>query len=453
MLNKISLVTHVLYKEWFEWSIKKLINLKYNKIYVFYPKEWESILVVNKKIEYIPFVKIDEIKSLLKELVEGKNDEFIIPYFRGEIYSKYMIYVWNLYGKDFDWKYFRNKDKMDSLMEEVVPKFFQKVNKKDLVNIDYDSLSVATGKREFIIKPLDRSSSMEVFRFDSQLSFDEIQNKLSKSDVYILEEYLSGLLYSVDFFFNWEDILFLAHVKETPFVEWIERKKLGEKFLGKYGDEIIKNFLYFLPVRYTMSNFRQAEIQFFQKVRDLLRKIKFHGIIHLEYKYNKDKDEIWFIERGARLGGQRAMITEKLHFHDVRNLMYDVFAKKDISKWEEKNWLYFFKDKKPDVHIVWIKANVLKKTNLFSIFSKIPKYMNISFEWYLCQLLDKYRGIEAKDFMFNVKWNQKWEIYPFYESNKTQFTYFFELNEENFKIFRKKQVEIVEKFVFHDYEV
>jgi len=44
--------------------------------------------------------------------------------------------------------------------------------------------------------------------------------------------------------------LVLSAVRELPFIEILDEHKHSALFLEKYGEDIEKRFLYFLPIRY-----------------------------------------------------------------------------------------------------------------------------------------------------------------------------------------------------------
>jgi len=423
----------------------------YHKIY-FLTKKWEWERVKNNKFVYLEYNTENDFKKLIKEAVHNNNKEYIIPYFQGDKYSKYSIFVQNLYWKEIDWKLFKHKNIMNKFI--WWDKKNIKLSREQLKTISYDDIinQLWVSNWQFIIKPTNWSSSMWTFKVISNDNWLEIQKKILASDWYVVEEYLWWSLYSLDFLFTWEEMLILTLVKETPFIEFIEEWVLSDNFMNKYWTDINKHFLYFLPIRYNVkiSSISKTELTFFQDIINKLKITWYKWIIHLEYKYDKKNNSIWFIEWWARQWWKRSYFVEKINYFDMKNLILDSYNW-DITKWKNiHKSIFAFKDTIKDNNIVGIKTNVLKKTPMFKILDKY-NYLKSSFNEFIFSYFSKKWIVIKKNVDFTVKTTEWWQLMPFYESNETRFDYLIEMNDENFKKFKKKKIEILENLVFHDY--
>gem|GEM_PF-3245521 len=61
------------------------------------------------------------------------------------------------------------------------------------------------------------------------------------------------------------------------YIELMDKNKFSDEFKSKYGEEIEKNFLYNLPLRYTLSltKLSLTETKFIKKVKDKLSSINY----------------------------------------------------------------------------------------------------------------------------------------------------------------------------------
>jgi galactokinase len=77
------------------------------------------------------------------------------------------------------------------------------------------------------------------FKVFSEENFKKVKKKLKKKYQYIIEEYLDGNLYSVDFFCNGEDIFLLNFTREISCLEMIN--SFSDDFVEKYKDQLEEN--------------------------------------------------------------------------------------------------------------------------------------------------------------------------------------------------------------------
>jgi len=430
-----------------------LDGLKYDKVYCLH-KNKENITIENTKgkLHFFVYKHDKEIKKILKKIVEEKKEELIIPYFSGDNNSKYMIFVQNLYWKQIDWKIFKHKNKMNQVINSTIPKKNFKVNKNEIKKMSRQELTTQISADNFIIKPTNKSSSLETFHCKSENERNTVQKKLSKSDQYVIEEYLTGNQFSLDFMFDWEKILLLSHIKQISFDDIIKSGKLSKNFIHNYWNLIEENFRYFLVAMYNTYNISKTEIKFLTEICNVLKKIKFTWLIHMEYKYDKKNKKIWFIERWARLWWRRSIFIKQLHWYTVPGLFYDVFGKKDISKREQLKWdIYQFKEKKQS-HLVSIKTDFIKKISYFDLLKPAYYSLKTSFTDFLKHFYRYNRWIKIEEFHFNVK-AINWFFKPSYKWDWSYFIYSFELSQKSFQKFKNKRLDIIEKVIFHNYSV
>lgn len=448
-MKKISLIT---YWKNIKDVIDGLCKLKYKKIYFIY-KEWSYLTKKEKGIIPIQIFDKKKISCILKNIIRQNPKETFVPFFRGDSNSKYMIYSYNLLWKKIDRKEFRHKDLMNKRMKDIGNKTSFSIQKKEIKNVSFKGFQKEHSISKFIIKPHNSSASTSTYKIESEDEFNEVKKKLINSNQYIVEEYLEGKLYSVDFLFDGENLLLLAYVKETSNAEYIEQQKFTPDFMNKYWDDINKDLLYILPVRYSLhfEDLSSTEKKFLREIKKILKKLDYKGIIHLEYKYDSMTKKIGFIERWARMWGQRSELVKKLHYFDIRDLMYDAFAKQDISKWEEKWWLHYFKDKNKGHHLIWIKTSFLKKTHIWDLLIKNNDFFSIWYTQFLKNYLLKKFGLEVENAYFYYKTKNNF----FYHTSDSKWTYFIvylEVFEEQFLKFKKNQSKIIEQLIFHDYQ-
>lgn len=430
-------------------------KLSYDHYFVFYGelKIDKEELSKFKRFTIIDCVKKDIPKKIDDLIEKHKNTYKILPFFVGEINAKYSI---KTYNKSFDAKIdsgsFMLKHKMNKYLgDEVVRKKNIKYSYDEIQVLTYSQIKRKLGDN-FILKPINGASSLLNFKISSAKQFKDAKGKLLKKYKYVVEEYLDGFLYSVDFFCNGKDIFLLCFAREIPFLELLEQ--LSPEYMEKYKESLQTEFLHFLPIRYTLdlSKMSQLETDFIKSIASQLIKKKYLGFIHLEYKVKRKEEKIGFIEWGARLGGRRGQFINGMHNIRVENLPKDILLEKDYSLFSQKNGLYYLKNRNIDNNYLMIYTSVLKKTYLTDILEKAPDYLNQSYGDFIKSYLWDNWKIKVKNIEFNVATSPDGYIYPFYERNDTRFNYLMEFEEESFKIFKQKKHKILEHLVFHDYK-
>lgn len=439
-MKKIS----ILLKTTADESLKDLLQTPYYKIYNLVEQWYEKPKNISNRIVFLEYKNKNERKSIIKSLIANNPRELIIPYFRWDIQSKYAIFAWNQYSShNVDWKTFRHKNKMNEFIGNEKKSFFIPYN--ELWSHNYDSIKNHLWWENFIIKPINRSASAWAFKIQSQENWDNISSKLLHSD-HVVEEYYPGHLHSVDFYFDGENILILCAVKEMPFIEILDENKFSDTFFSMYWEDIQKHFLYSLPIRYDIpySRLHDEERKFIYSLWSKLKNIWYKWFIHLEYKFDTKTKKVWFIEWWARMWWQRIDWIKKLHYFDIKSLLYDIHSN-DISKWKKYKWCYIFKETVADMHYVWIYKNFLKKTHIWDILTWYKNYMQVSFYDYIINYF-KSIGIIINN-LHIVKNSYSNNFYPTYQG-KSSFKILFEVNDENFKKLREKKIGIIEKLIF-----
>ncbi len=441
-MRKISLIAN--YRK--SINIKEWLSVPYYKIYILKRESIEisKNLSSSNRIQIHSYSNENEIKWIIKRIIEKSPDEYLIPYFTSDRLSKYSIYTNNQYSSnEVDWRTFRYKNKMNEFIGMNKKNLF--IPHEKLSQYNYDSISKEINENIFIIKPINLSSSAGAFKITSHQDREDIKSKLLKTD-HIVEEYFWWYLHSLDFYCDGEKILLLTAVKEMPFIEILDEKRLSNSFMNTYWSEIEKHFLYFLPIRYDIptSKLRDEEWKFLEEVGKKLISIGYKWIIHLEYKYDPNTKKVGFIERGARLGGERVNYLKKINYFDMASLLYDIHNG-DTSKRKKYKWSYILKDSVNDLHYIWIYKNFIKKTTIGEILTNHKNFFKVSFIEHLNQYFYSI-GLEVKNLQIITTGNQK-DFYPSYEWKST-FRIFFEVDDENFKKFTKKKITILEQIVF-----
>lgn len=395
-----------------------------------------------------------DIPELINQVFDKHGKQYkIYPFFRADAFSKYAIKVYNkTFSLKIDPKSFRLKSHMNEYLGE-------ELGRKKTLNFNYDKIQKSTYQQlkkklgsSFILKPENGVSSLLNFKISSAKELTQAKKKLKRKYQYVVEEYLEGNLYSLDFYCDGRDIFLICFVREIPFLELLE--KLSPKYLEKYKSQLKTEFLHFLPIRYTLDlkKLSALELDFVKKIGERLKARKYHGFIHLEYKVKRSDHKIGFVEWGARLGGKRAEFVSGMHNYRLENLPLEIYHRNDTSRFEKKHGLYYLKNRDIDKNFLMIYTSVLEKTNIINVLSKIPSYLNESFEDFLKKYLwDNWR-IKAKSVVFFLNTNTEGYIFPFYERSDTKLNYIMEFEEESFKRFLKKKHCILEHLVFHDYK-
>lgn len=407
----------------------------------------------SKKFTIIITENLQDIPKHIDNTIDKFNKKFTIyPYFAGDAKSKFNIRVYN---RTFNTKIspdsFRLKNKMNKFLgPEITNKKTIKMTYEEVAETTYSKIKKELGSI-FILKPINAASSLLNFRISSNAMYKEAKQQLKKKYDYVVEEYLDGTLYSIDFFCDGKNIFIYNYAREIPFLEIID--KLSKEYIDKYKESLTDKFLHFLPIQYTLTfdKLKPYELDFINKVGKQLKKQKYHGIIHLEYKAKHSEEKIGFIEWGARAGGKRLEFTEGAYNYRIENLPSEILHKKDFNQFTEKSGLYFLKNRNIDKNFLMIKTNVLRKTHVTKILKKIPNFLKVSFEDFLKNYLWDNWKIKVKNIEFFVITSDTHNFHPFYERSDTRFNYIMEFEEIHFKNFLKKKHKILEHLVFHDY--
>lgn len=437
-------------------TLYEFSNLPYNKIFLLYLGEKKDVnFKFNSKTELIFCENLNILNSEINRIHEENSSIKLFPFFRWDAFSKYAIKIYNkTFDTKIDWKIFKEKDFMMNFLWDIAQKKFVRLKYEELISKKYSEIKKNIWKN-FIIKPTNAASSVSTFKISDEKTFEKIKDKINKSYEYLVEEYIWWELYSLDFFIDWEKIFLLNYTREIPMIELSDKNKFSEKFLNKYWEEISKHFNFNLPIRYWLdfSKILKEEYSFFQTLRKKLQTISYRWFIHLEYKFDKKNNKIWFIEWWARLWWNRSTYIKKLYHNNVLNTNKNLLANKDFWNFEEAcEWIYKLKDKEFNLNLVWIKTNFLKTTNYIEILKKTWNITHESFAYFIKKYLRKEFSIEIQNISFEIKHSKDFNFYPFYKNDKTRFDYILELDDENFKILKKKKFQIIEKIIFHNYD-
>lgn len=324
---------------------------------------------------------------------------------------------------------------------------------RDVVHSDYSTLANLVGT-QFIVKPTNASSSRSAFKVESQENFEAIKLKLARGYEYVIEEYLDGELYSMDFFMADGKIYLLTYAREIAMIELSDKKKFSKDFLAKYGEELEKHFNFMLPLAYHMdfSQLNKIELSFLEELRKKLAEIEYRGVVHLEYKYDKALKKIGFIEWGARYGGYRSTFIKKIYNTDILKIPYYLLVEKDASRFHVlKNNILSLKEQEHNLNFVRVKTNFIETTNYISILKKTGGIFETSLSQFLREYYMRVFGIKIKNIDFHVKYSPLYNFFPFYHKQATKLDYILELDDANFELFKKKKFQIIEKTFFHDY--
>ncbi|HPO05912.1 MAG TPA: ATP-grasp domain-containing protein [Candidatus Gracilibacteria bacterium] len=411
----------------------------------------EKILAKNPKFKVEICEKRKNIPSKIKEIVKKiPRHSLVLPYFSGDSNSKYAIQVYNdTFSTKIKCGDFRIKSQMNNFLGKLSQKKNWRLDYNALQKLTYAEISSQISS-SFIVKPINAASSVLNFKVMKEEEWERAKLKLKKKYEYLLEEYLEGNLYSLDFFCDGKNIFLLCFAREIPFAELIE--KFSPHYLEKY-QTIPVDFLHFLPIRYTLDlqKLSKLELNYVKQLGQKLIEKQYRGFIHLEYKIQRKTGKIGFIEWGARLGWSRAQFIKSMYGVRVENIPHDLLYKRDYRNFVEKEGLMLLKNRNFDKNFIGIKTNVFQKTHLVDILHKIPNYLKVSFASFLKEFLDKTWHIKINSLKFVIKTSSDHCLYPFYERGDTQFSYIMEIEKESFKKFLHKKHRILEKLVFHDY--
>lgn len=435
-------------------SLYILSKLPYNKIIVISNFILDNSIKIPSKIEIVNYNNWRDLITKINEVIAKYNEYLIIPSFTWDDNSKYSININNKVAwTKVDYKIFKQKDVMTDFLWDIAKKKFKKFSYQDIQAISYKEI-VDQVSETIIIKPTNAHSSTSTFKVENEIDFDNIKPKLSKKYDYIAEEYINWELYSLDFFFDWENCFLLSYIREVAMIELLDKDKFSEKFLEKYWESIKKYFNFVLPMTYIIdfSKLAKIEINLLQNLLDKLKSIWYIWAIHLEYKLDSKNNKIWFIEWWARYGWYRRNYIKWIYNTDTSKIPYYIQVEKDFSRFKElKKWVYVFKEREHNLNFVRIKTNFLEKTNYIKILKKSGDIYKTSINQFLKEYYKEKFWIKVKQIDFYVKHSPRFNFYPFYENNETKFDYILELDDENFAIFKKKKIKILENVFFHDY--
>jgi hypothetical protein len=436
-----------------EKHLKVLYRTSYNKIVLLTNKKIDSSILENqKRIQVIVCEDDLEIYSQIDLIYEKFSKRYLIlPHGVGEDNSKFSIYIYNKsFNTTVDPEIFTEKAKMNAFLEEVSDKESMSISYKNLMKIKYSEIQKKFGDT-FIIKPTNAVASVLNFKITSEESFLKAVEKFTDKFEYIIEEYMEGNLYAIDFFFDGDKTFILCYTREMTFSEIMG--KLSKDYLKKYGLSINENYMHFLPVQYTLDINKLPTLvkEYLLKVSQKLSSINYRGLVHLEYKYDKKKSRIGFIEWGARNGGYRNNFLRQMHHMPSEQLPYEIIGEENYAHFKEKDSMYYLLGRDYDKNYVFMKTNPMEKMNLVQILRKQPNFLNKSFEEFIKEIFWDSWKIKLGKIEFLVKTDSTFSINPFYTSNDSKFVFIFELDEENFNVFRKNKYPIIEKFVFYDY--
>ena len=437
-------------------AILRHANLPYTKIVLLYGGVKDlTQYKIPRKVEIYHYANLIEMKRFIKQAYQKYYEYRMIPYFVGDMYSKYALYAYNLsFNNKIDARIFKEKDMMMDFLGELGAKKNKKLSYSELHKSTFYELQALLGPT-FILKPTNASSSTYTFKIKSQEEYAEILTKISKSYDYLVEEYIGGNLFSLDFYMDGENLYMLCFAREVAMIDLIETKKFSKDFLEKYGEDLEKHFNFVLPIRYNVdfTKISKIEISFFEKLRKRLSEVAYRGFVHLEYKYDIKTQALGFIEWGARPGGNRPIYVKELYHTDMKKIPYYLLIEKDTSRFKAlKPHMFAFKEKEDNINLVGVKTNFIKPTHYIDILSKTGDVLDISFQQFILDYFKNTFGIRVQDIRFQVKDNKHKAFLPFYMSNKTKFDYILELDDENFAMFKKKKPQIIEKVFFHNYK-
>ncbi len=431
-------------------------KLKYDKFFILTTKNSleEKEMMNFKKFKIIVCTR-KEIPNKIDKIFKDYEDKFILfPYFAGDVNSKYAIKIYNkTYNLKINPQSFRIKSKMNEFLgDEITQKKNRQVTYKEIQKMTYKKIINEMGEN-FILKPTNAASSILNFKITSEKIFEEVKTKLTKKYQYVIEEYLEGALYSLDFYCNGKNIFLLNFVREIPFLEMIGH--FSDKYMKKYEKCLSTDFLNFLPIRYTRSlgKISNFELDYIKRIGEKLSEKNYCGFIHLEYKVRRKDKKIGFIEWGARNGWKRDFFIDKMYQLRVENIPVDILCNKDYSRFEKKKGLYFLKNRDIDKNFIGIQTAVIEKTHVLDILNKTPHFLNISMEDFLKNFLwDKWK-IKISKIDFFLSTSPEGYLYPFYERSDAKLKYILHMEELSFKKFVSNKHKILESLVFHDYNI
>ena len=437
-------------------KILQYANLPYTKVCVLYTG-WKDVTEkkIPSKLDIISIKIGNDLNRKIKTVFEKYIEYKIIPHFFWDDNSRHAIKVYNhTFGTKVDARIFKEKDKMQSFLWEISRKKYLKMTYREAVHSSYESIASEIGG-QFIIKPTNASSSRSAFKVESWDEFEAIKYKLARWYEYLMEEYIGGELYSIDFFVADDKVYLLSYAREVAMIELSDKKKFSKTFLEKYGEELEKHFNFILPITYHLdfSKLNKIELSFIEELRKKLASIHYRWVIHLEYKYDKKLKKIWFIEWGARYGGYRSIFIKKINNTEIKKIPYYLLVENDTSRFEVlRNNILSLKEQEHNLNFVRVKTNFIDTTNFISILKKTGGIFETSLSQFLTEYYMRVFGIKIKNIEFYVKYSSWYNFFPFYHKTTTKLDYILELDDKNFELFKLKKFQIIEKTFFHDYK-
>lgn len=436
-------------------KILQYSNLPYTKVCILYiGKRDITVKKIPTKLEVVFVSDGNDLTRKIKYIFQKHLEYKIIPHFTWDDNSRHAIKVYNhSFGTKIDAKVFKEKDKMQKFLWDISRKEYVKMSYRDVVHSDYAMLAEQLGA-QFIVKPTNASASRSAFKVQSEEEFELIKGKISRWYEYLIEEYIGGELYSMDFFVSEGKMYLLNYAREVAMIELSDKKKFSKEFLEKYGEELEKHFNFILPLAYHLdfSQLNKIELNFLEELRKKLAEIDYRGVIHLEYKYDRKLKKIGFIEWGARYGGYRSTFIKKIYNTDILKIPYYLLIDQDTSRFQVlKNNILCIKEQEHNVNLIRVKTNFVETTNFISILKKTWGIFETSLSQFLREYYVRVFGIKIKNIEFYVKYSPLYNFFPFYHKQATKLDYTLEMDDANFELFKKKKFQIIEKTFFHDY--
>lgn len=430
-------------------DIQSLTTLLYDKIFVLSKETdtWKSIWKVN----IVNYTTIEEGIQHIFALTEGKLRLF--PFFSWERLAKNSIDIYNTTFKtNVKYTDFKNKDAMNTIFQTLSPKRSTTYTYEQLIKIDYDHL-FPTGVSTGILKPQWWCSSLLTFFITSREDFSIAKNNITPNNVYIIEQYFDGELNSIDFYCDWKEIYLLAYIKEIPLKELEDKQQLSSDFLNIYKKDLTL-FNFFIPIRYNeeLHSISEIELTLLSKIKNKLHSMNYRWFIHLEYKYNKETNALWIIERGARLWFKRNKYIEQVYNNTIQttNIPYYVATKQPDIFTTIIPWIHSLIQKNTDTNILGIRTTFYVPTKkYFSSLNDFKEQLSKNLHMYFLQ---QFWAI-VKNINYSITYQNNYTFYPFYQRNDTRLDYILFFNNKDFQKIKLDFPAIIERLIFNDFKL